>query len=1557
MFKLSDRLANPLVPEQAQIMNLKNGEPLYLSPYLFESFMSGNQKIKINPYKNDIFGLGLIILEAGLLEPIQNIYNFENGEFQYGYLENFKNKFFEKYDDAILKELMDLMLEVDEDARVTPIKLQKNVNNILASLDEQGGEEEPIRDSQGEYYQPEMEQSDEINAEVSNIRKNTDGQIVKDWEIPVVENSANEGQHELELDNQSEGEHYDSHNQSDGKFEREADKSDNENPSVNMIDSEVRDDEHENRDMLVDKNESMKNKYLQELGEEYRTDPLLMGRSPQETNPKDSSPNGTPDYFEHIQQSNDINNEVEPQMVQQEVFNSIPEVEEYPDSLNQEQITPQKILQPLESENIVQDQEFENQHEEIIEKVSPAFDMNIQKRVIAIPKHVNGGMENIPREIEFTHEQPMSSNRKHKEDTYSEGLMENQDRSAGHYEELIDKRTQDDEQFDRNQEILERREHEAVQPPYIVDIAGNPQNIEVNNYPEDEYTDQYHEHERNAGQPMQQENEYNQQYEASEMVVAEADYYPDQTEEARYSDERCIEQRQEGFNEEGFHEEQQYKQQQFVEEQDECDNYPDQQEVNQHDQISENDRDNLNNNNQDTYEVEMTYVEQEQEEMVMFNRENPPVITVNQNAYHGHQQEQTTNIPSEDVKQDYPIIVDPQSYRAEYSPNPSLVINQKTNAQIPTSKFETQQEAIPKNETTSNINQNFQKKPENEVVRQEQEQEQKQEEEPNLIEHEKINDNQNNNNINHEYENQNHAQGQLDEPYNYHTDMQNDANLQHNQHIPNQQFMQHLQNNMFEMNTDSPRVNFHNQQFENQVHSGNNTEHMQNHQYHNQGHNNEQPQTQDEVYYHNYHNNQQHQHYQENNVQQHQTQDEVYNHNQHNQEHQDHNQEMQTNHNQYTQNINSQNNSNKKHHPANVLQPEINHHEIKEDRPFKEHHMEEEESKKYLEFVHKNYKQDYQQMNINPHINGYENILKEEIDALENENRQNMMKNTELIIEEMNEQVKEFQEKKQIPISKLVNSISGLSANEIKTKVFDDSSDLKNIVQKDEPFHHNIQVTLNQLNTYAEKQPDTHIGNVAINRVESTIESYNPDNNVQSERITLSYSETPNFSVIKTHQIENKSYGNNSPQMTITPQQQNSAKKKMQIEKEISFKKQTAPPQTEMILEHPPAQFKNFSESQSMTLKQSLLINQNPNNTLQPLKHSMSSISSNSTSSSRIIGKYEVFINPQTKNKRIVISSKNMNSTYSSSQRPSELKYSHILSQNNNPNGYSSDTNTRTIYIDSQTNHTNLSNNHHMSNKKSSQNNINSNNNLNSVRHEIMTPQISHNNLTSSKNSSITRKVSINQPPSKTIRVSISTIGGHSVNKNHNFTPLKASENSINDRSPYSKSKPSQVNNESYTQLSSQPKIIRVSMPRYVQGERTTNMHKYTPSSNNVSSKPPSTHRLSQNVYTPSHHRNNTKTITSATTRVLNSNVKQNIASSNRVYNNNNIKNQDTQNISWVKRPSVINGRHHLTSSKSNLPNQMKNIISSRTSTNYPTNNVRYEKIQNQPFSKGIYFI
>lgn len=78
LFKIMDRLSDPSSPVKVQLNWLKQEGDLYMSPLLFKFLRNGVKKFMHNPYKSDVFSLGLCALEAGLGESVQGIYDFEN---------------------------------------------------------------------------------------------------------------------------------------------------------------------------------------------------------------------------------------------------------------------------------------------------------------------------------------------------------------------------------------------------------------------------------------------------------------------------------------------------------------------------------------------------------------------------------------------------------------------------------------------------------------------------------------------------------------------------------------------------------------------------------------------------------------------------------------------------------------------------------------------------------------------------------------------------------------------------------------------------------------------------------------------------------------------------------------------------------------------------------------------------------------------------------------------------------------------------------------------------------------------------------------------------------------------------------------------------------------------------------------------------------------------------------------------------------------------------------------------------------------------------------------
>jgi serine/threonine protein kinase len=139
-FRLLDRLGNSSKPIQAQTLNLKQGKNLYLSPELFKHILtSTDENFKYNPFKADIFSLGLIILEAGLFTSVEGIYDRETGEIHKEKLIKLVEDFIIKYpEDYILQETLMIMLEFSPKLRQEPLTLLKSLRKMERIAKEKG---------------------------------------------------------------------------------------------------------------------------------------------------------------------------------------------------------------------------------------------------------------------------------------------------------------------------------------------------------------------------------------------------------------------------------------------------------------------------------------------------------------------------------------------------------------------------------------------------------------------------------------------------------------------------------------------------------------------------------------------------------------------------------------------------------------------------------------------------------------------------------------------------------------------------------------------------------------------------------------------------------------------------------------------------------------------------------------------------------------------------------------------------------------------------------------------------------------------------------------------------------------------------------------------------------------------------------------------------------------------------------------------------------------------------------------------------------------------------
>lgn len=80
--KLMDRMEEPYVAaktKQVQKNRLLGNQPLYQSPTMYQNLKKGNLNFAFDPYKEDAFAFGLVMLEAGTGNSVQNIYDAKTG--------------------------------------------------------------------------------------------------------------------------------------------------------------------------------------------------------------------------------------------------------------------------------------------------------------------------------------------------------------------------------------------------------------------------------------------------------------------------------------------------------------------------------------------------------------------------------------------------------------------------------------------------------------------------------------------------------------------------------------------------------------------------------------------------------------------------------------------------------------------------------------------------------------------------------------------------------------------------------------------------------------------------------------------------------------------------------------------------------------------------------------------------------------------------------------------------------------------------------------------------------------------------------------------------------------------------------------------------------------------------------------------------------------------------------------------------------------------------------------------------------------------------------------
>ncbi len=128
-YVLLDRLSDSSPPNKAQLMNLQQGENLYMAPKVFEHISKGKDRMHHNPFKSEVFSLGMIALSMLMEEEekLQDIYNTELCCFDFTkfseIVEEIRKELFRKGDLEIVGDfLFYCLLNLNPQERMTPSK-------------------------------------------------------------------------------------------------------------------------------------------------------------------------------------------------------------------------------------------------------------------------------------------------------------------------------------------------------------------------------------------------------------------------------------------------------------------------------------------------------------------------------------------------------------------------------------------------------------------------------------------------------------------------------------------------------------------------------------------------------------------------------------------------------------------------------------------------------------------------------------------------------------------------------------------------------------------------------------------------------------------------------------------------------------------------------------------------------------------------------------------------------------------------------------------------------------------------------------------------------------------------------------------------------------------------------------------------------------------------------------------------------------------------------------------------------------------------------------------
>lgn len=117
-YQLLDRFADPTPIERCQTNNIVRNKDLYLSPQLYGKLKGKDKKATFNKQKNDMYALGMSVLNTGTQDSVKDCY-YPNGTMNQKKLDSHLEEFDQKYkqNNPVLCHTVRRLLDQDENTR------------------------------------------------------------------------------------------------------------------------------------------------------------------------------------------------------------------------------------------------------------------------------------------------------------------------------------------------------------------------------------------------------------------------------------------------------------------------------------------------------------------------------------------------------------------------------------------------------------------------------------------------------------------------------------------------------------------------------------------------------------------------------------------------------------------------------------------------------------------------------------------------------------------------------------------------------------------------------------------------------------------------------------------------------------------------------------------------------------------------------------------------------------------------------------------------------------------------------------------------------------------------------------------------------------------------------------------------------------------------------------------------------------------------------------------------------------------------------------------------